>query len=119
MSQSLSLQSTQAIIGIVFGIVMCILAVIALLQGYRHKCRSAVANSTAGQPSQLSSDVNIATVEDGTYDRPIRGHRVILRRFLSAWVLHKLTADSLGQFLSHVKQWSKTFPKDGIQLKYT
>ena len=84
MSRSISQQSTQAIIGIVFGIVMCILAVITLLQGYRHKCRRAVAVSTNGQPSAVTSNVNFATVEDGTYHRSIRGYRVILRRSLSA-----------------------------------
>ena len=86
MSQSLSQQSTQAIIGIVFGIVMCILAVLALLQGYRHKYRRAAAIPTAGQPSAVTSEANIATVEDGTYHRPIQGHRVILRWSMSAWV---------------------------------
>ena len=84
MSQSLSQQSTQAIIRIVFGIVMCILAVLALRQGYRHKCRSAAAISTAGQPSAVTSEANMATVEDGTYHRPSQGHRLILRWSMSA-----------------------------------
>ena len=119
MSQSISQQSTQAIIGIVFGIVMCILAVITLLQGYRHKCRRAVAIPTNEQPSTVLSDTNIATVEDGTYHRPIRGYRVILRRSLCAWVLHKLTVDSLDQLLPHIKQRSKTFFNDRIRLKHT
>ena len=119
MSQSISQQSTQAIIGIVFGIVMCVLAVITLLQGYRHKCRSAAAISTAGQPSAVTSDVNIATVEDGTNHRPIQGHQVVLRRSMSAWVLHKLTADSLNQFLPHIKQRSKHSSTDRIPLKHT
>ena len=118
MSRSLSQQSTQAIVGIVFGIVMCILAVIALLQGYRHKYRRAVAISTTGQPSADTSDLNIATIENGTYYRPIRGRRVIIRRSMSAWVLHKLTADRLNKLLPHIKQRSKTFSNDRIPLKH-
>ena len=84
MPQSLSQESTQAIIGIVFGIVMFFLAMITLWQGYRHKCRSAGAMSTIGQPSAVSPDVNEATIEDGTYRRSTRGHSVILCRSLSA-----------------------------------
>ncbi len=119
MSQSLSQESTQAIIGIVFGIVMFILAMITLWQGYRHRCRSAGVISTTGQPSAVTSEVNVTTLEDGTYHCPTRGHRVILGRPLNALVLQKLTADSLSQLLPHIKQWSKTFPNDRIQLKHT
>ena len=119
MSQSLSQQSTQAIIGIVFGIVMFILAIITLWQGYRQKCRTAGAVLTTRQPYAITSDVNVTTLEDGTYHRPTRGHRIILCRPLDAWVLHKLTADSFDHLLPHIKQWNKTFPNDRIQLKHT
>ena len=119
MSQPLSQQSTQAIIGIVFGIVMFILTIITLWQGYRQKCRSAGAIFTTGQPYAITTDVNVTTIEDGTHHRPTRCHRVILRRPLDTWVLHKLTADSFNHLLPHIKQWSKAFPNDRIQLKHT
>ena len=119
MSQSLSQQSTQAIIGIVFGIVMFILTMITLWQGYRQRCRSAGAILTTGPPYAITSDVNVTTLEHGNYHRPTRGHRVILCRPLDAWVLHKLTADSFNDLLPHIKQWSKTILNDRIQLKHT
>ncbi|KAK0507755.1 hypothetical protein JMJ35_009644 [Cladonia borealis] len=78
MSQSLSQQSTQAIIGIAFGIVMFVLTLITLWQGYRQKCRSTGAMLTPGQPYAITSDANVAELEDGTYHRPTRGHRAIL-----------------------------------------
>lgn len=118
MSQSLSQQSTQAIIGIVFGIVMFILTMITLWQGYRQRYRSARALLTTRQPSAVTSDANLPTLEEGTYHHPTRGHRVILCRSLNAWVLHKLTANSLNHLLPHIKQWSKTFSRDRIQLKH-
>lgn len=93
MSQSLSQQSTQAIIGIVFGIVMFILTMIALWQGYRRKCRSAGAILTIGQPSVMTSDVNMTTLEGGTYYGPTRGHRVIFCRPFNACVSQKLFTD--------------------------
>ena len=116
MSQSLSQQSTQAIIGIVFGIVMFILTMITLWQGYKQKCRSTRATPTRGQPYAITSDVNLNTLEEGTYHRPPRGHRAILCRPLNAWVLHKLTANSLHHLLPRIKQWSKTLSRDRIQL---
>ena len=116
MSQSLSQESTQAIIAIVFGIVMFILAMITLWQGYRQKRRSAGAITT-GQPSAVTSHVNEATVEDRIYRRSTRGHSVVLCRSLSASAFHKLTADSLNHLLPSIEQWSK-FSNDRIQLKH-
>ena len=119
MPQSLSQQSTQAIMGIVFGIVMFILTMITLWQGYRQKCRRTGAILTTGQPYAITSDINVTTLEDEIYQRPTRGHRVISCGPLNAWNLHKLTADSIDHFLSHIKHWRKAFPSDRIQLKYT
>ena len=118
MSQSLSQQSTQAIIGIVFGIVMFVLTLITLWQGYRQKRRSTGAMLTPGQPYAITSDANVAELEDGTYHRPSRGHRVVLCRPLNAWGLHKLTADSFDHLFPHIKQWDKTSPDDRIQSKH-
>ena len=84
MSQSLSQQSTQAIVGIVFGIVMFILTMITLWQGYRQRYRSARAHLTTRQPFSVTSDANLTTLEEGTCQRPTRGHRVILCGSLNA-----------------------------------
>ena len=118
MSQPLSQQSTQAIIGIVFGIVMFILTLIALSQGYMRKCRNTGAVVTPGQPCAITSDMNVTTLEDGTYHHPAQGHRVISCRPLNAWVLQKLTAISPSYLLPHTKQWSKTFPNNRKRLKH-
>ena len=119
MSQSLSQQSTQAIIGIVFGIVMFILTIVTLWQGYRQKCRSTGAVITPGEPYAVTSDINLTAVEEGTYHRPTRSNRVILCKLWNAWFSQMLTADSLSHLLPHTKQWSKTFPNNRKQLEHT
>ena len=118
MSQSLSQQSTQAIIGIVFGIVMFILTIVTLWQGYRQKCRSSGAVLTPGEPYAVTSDINLTALEEGTYHRPTRGNRVTFCKLLNAWVLQELIADSPSHLLPHTKQWSKPFPNNRKRLEH-
>ena len=82
MPQPLSRQSTQAIIGIVFGIAMFLLAVITFWQGCKHKRRRCDANFAASKSCAATLPVGIVTIEDtditASRHRPTRGNSVIL-----------------------------------------
>ena len=95
MSQPLSRQSTQAIIGIAFGIVMFLLATITFWQGHKYKRRCGEANFTASENCAPTLPVRIVTIEDAditaSHHRPTRGESVILCRYLKARNLYELT----------------------------
>ena len=95
MSQPLSRQSTQAIIGITFGIVMFLLAIITSWQGYKHKRRCGEANYAAWKNCVATLPVGTVAIEDAditaSRHRPTRGNSVILCGYLNACDLHKLT----------------------------
>ena len=82
MSQPLSRQSTQAIIGIAFGIAMFLLAIITFWQGCKHKRRCGDANFAASKNCEAPLPVGIVTIEnaDITASRrqPTRGSSVFL-----------------------------------------
>ena len=95
MSQPLSQQSTQAIIGIAFGIVMFFLAIITFWQGHKYKRRCGEANFAASENCGPTLPVRIVTIEDtdttATHHRPTRVESVILCRYVKARNLHELT----------------------------
>ena len=59
MSQPLSQQSTQAIIRITFGIVMFLLVMITLWQGYKLECRRGEANFSPSKDCTATLPVGI------------------------------------------------------------
>ena len=95
MSQQLSRQSTQAIIGIAFGIVMFLLAIVTSWQGYKHKRRCGEANFAAWKTCVATLPVGIVAIEDAditaSRHRPTQGNSVILCEYLNTCDLHKLT----------------------------
>ena len=88
MSQPLSQQSTQAIIGITFGIVMFFLAIITFWQGYKYKCRRGEANFAPSKDCAATLPVGIVIIEDAditaSRHRPTRGNNVMFCKYINA-----------------------------------
>ena len=107
MAQPMSQQSTQAIVAIVFGIVMFFLTVMTLCQGYRDKCRHMKAIFASGKAGASDSYLDEANIEDGistaVQHRPNQSNSVIICQCLIACGLSKLTNSSESHPIQNIR----------------